>query len=244
MRFKYKKLILVFTIAIMFIGLGTFSLIAPSIDFSADSKADEVTSGADGGSGGNAAVTNVVANMSDSEVKSAISALVSAYFDAKQRVDLDKLAEYVSDIDRVDNKRLVAEAEYIEEYKNIECTVKKGYNAGTYRVYVYYDVKVYNIDTLVPSLTALFIKADGNGDFKIYLGTIDGKEQETVDKLDNSDEIKKIAGSVQKKLEEIVSSNEDVRDFYEMLESSDEDNESVEENADIDKEGTKATARP
>ena len=49
---------------------------------------------------------------------------------------------------------------------------------------------------------------------------------------------------MQKKLEEIVSSNEDVRDFYEMLESSDEDNESVEENADIDKEGTKATARP
>ena len=38
MRFKYKKLILVFTVAIMFIGLGTFSLIAPSIDFSG--KAD------------------------------------------------------------------------------------------------------------------------------------------------------------------------------------------------------------
>lgn len=241
MRFRYKKLILVFTIAIMFIGLGTFSLISPSIDFPADSKADEVTNGS---GNGNAAVKNVVADMTDSEVKSAISVLVSAYFDAKQRVDLDKLAGYVSDIDRVDNKRLVAEAEYIEEYRNIECTVKKGYNVGTYRVYVYYDVKVYNIDTLVPSLTALFVKADGNGDFKIYLGTIDGKEQETVDKLDNSDEVKKIADSVQKKLEEIVSSNEDVRDFYEMLESSDEENESVEENDNIDKEGTKATARP
>ncbi|MCX4326884.1 MAG: hypothetical protein OSJ45_06270 [Lachnospiraceae bacterium] len=240
MRFKYKKLVLVFTIAIMFIGLGTFSLIAPSIDFTAGSKADEVASGG----GGSAAVKNVVADMSDSEVKSAISGLISGYFDAKQRVDLDKIAGYVSDISRVDNKRLVAEAEYIEEYRNIECTVKKGYNAGTYRVYVYYDVKVYNIDTLVPSLTAFFVKADGNGDFKIYLGTIDGKEQETVDKLDNSDEIKKIASSVQKKLEEIVSSNEDVRDFYEMLESSDEENESVEENDNIDKEGTKASARP
>ena len=114
MRFKYKKLVLVFTIAIMFIGLGTFSLIAPSIDFTAGSKADEVASGG----GGSAAVKNVVADMSDSEVKSAISGLISGYFDAKQRVDLDKIAGYVSDISRVDNKRLVAEAEYIEEYRN------------------------------------------------------------------------------------------------------------------------------
>ena len=90
----------------------------------------------------------------------------------------------------------------------------------------------------------MFIKADENGSFEIYLGTIDGEAQEMLDKLDNSDEIKKIADSVQKRLEEIVSSNEDVRDFYEMLESSDETNESVEENENIDKEGKRATAAP
>lgn len=239
MRFKYKKLVLVFSVAVMLIGLGTFSLVAPSINFSFGSKAaEEVTSN------GITPVKSVVADMSDSEVKSAISELVSVYFDAKQRVDLDKLASCVSDITRVDNKRLVAEAEYIEAYKNIDCTIKKGYEDGTYRVYVYYDVKVYDIDTLVPSLTALFIKADENKDFKIYLGVIDGKAQETVDKLDNSDEVKKIADSVQKKLEEIVSSNEAVRDFYEMLESSNETNEAIEENENIDKEGKKATKAP
>lgn len=42
---------------------------------------------------------------------------------------------------------------------------------------------------------------------------------------------------MQKRLEEIVSSNESVRDFYEMLESNDETNESVEENENIDQEG-------
>ncbi len=230
MRFKYKKLILIFTVAIMFIGLGTFSLIAPSIDFSSG-KADGAESNND-----NSITQSVVADMSESDIKSAISGLVLNYFDAKQRVDLEKLEGCVSDISRIDNKRLVAEAEYIEEYKNIECTIKKGYDSGTYRVYVYYDVKVYDIDTLVPSLTALFVKADENGSFKIYLGTIDGKAQETVDKLDNSDEMKR--------LEEIVSSNEDVRDFYEMLESSDETNESVEENDNIDKEGKRATTAP
>ena len=90
----------------------------------------------------------------------------------------------------------------------------------------------------------MFIKADENRNFKIYLGVIDGKAQEMVDKLDNSDEIKKIADSVQKKLEGIVSSNEAVRDFYEMLESSNETNEAVEDNENIDKEGKRATAAP
>lgn len=247
MRFKYKKLILMFTIAIMFIGLGTFSLVAPSIDFSigdTDEGSNSNSKNNNISSGDNNSAQSVVANMSESEIKSAISSLVENYLDAKQRVDIEKLAEYVSDADRLDNKRLVAEAEYIEEYKNIECTIKKGPEESTYRVYAYYDVKVYDIDTLVPSLTALYIKADSSGNFKIYLGTIDNETQEEIAKLDNSEEIKKIADSVQKRLEELVSSNEDVRDFYEMLESNNESNEAVEENENIDKEGTKATAKP
>lgn len=240
MRFKYKKLIVMFTIAIMFIGLGTFSLIAPSIDFSSGDKDGDqsVTSSS------NTTNKNSIASMSESEIKAVISTLVETYLDAKQRVDIDKIAECVSDPDRIDNKRLVAEAEYIEEYKNVECTIKKGPDNGTYRVYVYYDVKVYDIDTLVPSLTALYIKSDEDDNFKIYLGTIDGDAQDAISKLDNSDEIKQIVDSVQKKLEEIVSSNEEVRDFYEMLESNNESNEAVEENENIDKEGTKATAKP
>jgi len=236
MQFKYKKLILIFTVAIMFIGLGTFSLIAPSIDFSIGES--------NGGGASKGTAKSTVTSMSESDIKAGISSLVENYLDAKQKVDMDKLSGYVSDINRVDNKRLVAEAEYIEEYRNVECTIKKGPDSGTYRVYVYYDVKVYNIDTLVPSLTALYIKSGNDGTFKIYLGTIDGEAQEAIDKLDNSAEIKNAANAVQKKLEELVSSNEDVRNFYEMLESSDESNEAVEENENIDKEGTRATAKP
>lgn len=249
MRFKYKKLIVMFTIAIMFIGLGTFSLIAPSVDFSSgkeNNTNNNISGSVDNSSSSSIkTVKNTLDNMSDSEIKAAISTLVETYLDAKQRVDIDKLSECVSDPSRIDNKRLVAEAGYIEEYKNIECTVKKGPDNGTYRVYVYYDAKVYDIDTLVPSLTALYIKSDDNeGNFKIYLGTIDDDAQEAIAKLDNSEEIKQIVDSVQKKLEELVSSNEDVKDFYQMLESSNESNEAVEENENIDKEGTKATAKP
>jgi len=230
MRLKYKKLILIFTVAIMLIGLSMFSLIAPSIDFSSKGN-DKVDSHKDN-------TNSVVANMTEGEIKANIALLVTNYLDAKQRVDMDGIAECVSDVERVDNKRLVAEAEYIEAYKNIDCTIKEGPEDGTYRVYVYYEAKVYDIDTLCPSLTALYVVVDKEGNFKIYLGTVDSETQKAIDKLDGSEEVKNLVDSVQKKLEGIVSSNEAVRDFYEMLESTNETNEQVEENENIDKEGS------
>ena len=235
MRLKYKKLILIFTVAIMLIGLSMFSLIAPSINSSKGNDKDD--SHKDN-------PNSVVADMTEGEIKANIALLVTNYLDAKQRVDMEGIEECVSDVERVDNKRLVAEAEYIEAYKNIDCTIKNGPQDGTYRVYVYYEAKVYDIDTLCPSLTALYIVVDEEKNFKIYLGTVDAETQEAIDKLDESEEIKNLADSVQKKLEGIVSSNEAVRDFYEMLESTNESNEEIEDNENIDQEGGGAPLKP
>ena len=217
----YKKLIVIFSLAIMLIGLGTFSLIAPSVDFSFG-----------GGSAANSATGSAIAALSDDEIESDITTLIKNYLDAKQKVSMDEMKECVSDISKIDEKRLVTEAEYIEEYKNIECTIcDDGLSDGIFRVYVYYEAKIYDIDTLVPSLTALVVTGTPEGKFLINLSKIDSKDQRAIDKLDNSDEIKKKIDSVQKKLEDIVSKNADVRDFYQMLESTNQDsNEENNEN--------------
>lgn len=235
MRLRYKKFIVIFTLAIMLIGMGTFSLIAPSTNFSFG-KSDK----------NSMTTTRTLSVMSDKEIESDITMLVKNYFDAKQRVDMTELAECVSDVSHVEEKRLVTEAEYIEAYKNIECTIlQDGLREGTYRVYVYYEAKIYDIDTLVPSLTALYVTSDADGKFTIYLSTIKTEDQKAIEALDNSPEIQKMIDSVQKKLEDIVSKNADVRDFYQMLESSDSEAENTEEdNENIDQEGSSATAAP
>lgn len=230
MRLRYKKLIIFFTLAIMLIGMGSFSLVAPNVNF-----AFGRSSGGDSDLQG-----NVLADKSEEDIRSEITTLVKNYFDAKQRVDMEALGECVSDISHVDEKRLVTEAEYIEEYKNIECTIlNDGLKDGTFRVYVYYEAKIYDIDTLVPSLTALYVTADKNGKFTIFMSVIDNDSQKAIDKLDNSDKIQKMISSVQKDLESIVSKNSDVRDFYQMLESESEE-DSKEDNTNIDKEASTA----
>lgn len=234
MRLRYKKWIIFFTLAIMLIGMGSFSLVAPNVNFAFGRNSGEDSS----------LKGDLLSDKSEEDIKSEITTLVKDYFDAKQRVDMEALAECVSDISHVEEKRLVTEAEYIEEYKNIECTIlNDGLQDGAFRVYVYYEAKVYDIDTLVPSLTALYVTADKNAKFTIYLSVIDSDDQKAIDKLDNSDKVKKMITSVQKNLESIVSKNADVRDFYQMLENSGSDDD-AEDNTNIHKEGTSATPAP
>jgi len=220
----------------MLLGMGTFSLIAPAKKFSFGKSSKEPLP-----------ATGMVSTISDKEVESDITALVKKYFEAKQKVDMVELAECVSDISHVEEKRLVTEAEYIEEYKNIECTIlQEGLREGAYRVYAYYEAKIYDIDTLVPSLTALYVTSDTNGQLMIYLSAIQSDDQEAIEALDNSDDVRKMITSVQNELQDIVSKNADVRDFYQMLETSGTDTgtDDTEDNENIENEGSMASASP
>jgi hypothetical protein len=218
MPLKYKELILFFSFGILLIVLGTVSLASSGFsDYFSDAGGSHTATPS--------AVTSIqtVEGKSAGEVESELTSLVETYFQAKQQVDMDVIAECVSNIQHIDEKKLLAEANYVEDYKNIQCTIKDGATEGAYRVYVYYDVKIYDIDTLVPSLNALYVKQKEDGDFEIYLGALKSSEQKYIDKLDESDEVKRLVLSVQSRLETVVSEDEDVREFYEMLENAGED---------------------
>ncbi len=216
MRLKYKKLVVLFSLGIMLIGLGTFSMLAPNFSTgrlrteTADS--DTATFGA----------IKAVSGKTTKDIQEEIEALVAGYMDGKQRVDMETLKSYVSDVSNIEETKLMADAEYIEKYENIQCKILDGATKGAYRVYAYCDVKLYDIDTRVPSLTALYVKLDENDRFQIYLGTLDSKEQRFIEELDASPEVKELIDTVQRKLETVKSSDSKVREFYDMLESVDE----------------------
>lgn len=154
---------------------------------------------------------------------------------------MDALAACVTDVDNIDERKLVAAAEYIEKYENISCTIKEGYETGSYRVYAYHEDKLYDIDTKIPSLTALYIKMQPDGRFMLHFGTLSGKEQKKIEKLDASKDVKALQDSVNKKLEELQSTNQEVRDFCNMLNESSGDG--PESTANIDGEAGSANGR-
>ena len=133
---------------------------------------------------------------------------------------MDTIAGCVSNVGHIDEKKLMTEAEYVEDYRNISCKILDGATKGAYRVYVYYDVKIFDIDTLIPSLNALYIKQDDQGSFKIYLDTLKSSEQKYIDRLDSSKQVQELVTSVQNQLRTVISQDSEVRGFYEMLENA------------------------
>ena len=214
----------------MFIGLLMFSIISPTMLFASDKEGGE-----------DSATSSAVKNMTEAEIKEGITNVVKSYMTAKQKVDMDAIKKCVIGSEYIDEKQLVTDAQFVEEYRNIKCTIKDSPDITIYRVYVYQELKVYNIETLIPALNALYVTATADGSFKIYFGNLDSKTKKAIDEIDKSEDIQNLLNSVNKQLDELSSSNEDVRSFREMLDSSDDDDTEVNDN--IDKEGGNAAKK-
>lgn len=215
MPMKYKKFIFLFTFGIMLIVLGTFSIIFPDFHFhihrSGEHPPVKIAS---------FGAIHSLNGKSEGNIRQELDSLVQRYYTAKQQVDMDTIAGCVSNVGHIDEKKLMTEAEYVEDYRNISCKILDGATKGAYRVYVYYDVKIFDIDTLIPSLNALYIKQDDQGSFKIYLDTLKSSEQKYLDRLDSSKQVQELVTSVQNQLRTVISQDSEVRGFYEMLENA------------------------
>lgn len=215
MPMKYKKFIFLFTFGIMLIVLGTFSIIFPDFHFQINrSEEHHPVKIASFGA------IHSLNGKSEGNIRQELDSLVQRYYTAKQQVDMDTIAGCVSNVGHIDEKKLMTEAEYVEDYRNISCKILDGATSGAYRVYVYYDVKIFDIDTLIPSLNALYIKQDDQGSFKIYLDTLKSSEQKYIDRLDSSKQVQELVTSVQNQLRTVISQDSEVRGFYEMLENA------------------------
>ncbi|MCI7060764.1 MAG: hypothetical protein MR965_00985 [Lachnospiraceae bacterium] len=215
MPVKYKRFIFFFLFIILLIGSGTFILLSPDLSVSfhrqtAKAPSQTASFGAIHSYNGRSA----------QDTHQELTLLIKRYYTAKQQVDMDTIAECVSNVGHIDEKKLMTEAEYVEGYENINCRILDGATKGSYRIYVYYDVKIYDIDTPIPSLNALYIKQDDSGNCKIYLDTLKSEEQQYIDKLDNSRQVQELVKSVQNQLHTVISQDSQVRGFYEMLENA------------------------
>ncbi len=101
MKLKYKKLVIFITAATMVLSFIILTLIPT------------------GGSNTNNAED---ADLSLNENQE-INQLVKNYFEAKKTVDIEAMAQYVSDQNRIDKEKFNKMAEYVEGYQNINCYV-------------------------------------------------------------------------------------------------------------------------
>ena len=207
--FKYKKIVVFFIIGVLLIGSGIIYTILSATETNVQVESTPN-------------IKNTVkkvqqVEVNNKELNEQIKSLISGYLNAKLKDDISGMDSYVSDLTRVDENKLLTQNQYIEAYNNIKCTIKKLKKKNTYRVYAYYDIKAFDVQQGLPSLSAYYVVKEKDGNYKIYFGKIKSNVQRQIENMDRSSEIIALKDSVQKRMNELISTDEEVRTLMDRL---------------------------
>lgn len=176
------------------------------------------------GSGSKSEVKKKQENALNTNSDKEIETLVNDYFSAIVSCDVNKLSEIMDSTGNISEDNLKKESEYIEEYKNIKCYTKKGINSGEYVVYVYYENKILNINTLAPGAVILYVKKDEEkGIYRIHNGINDTEISNYIAKLSEDEDVIKFNKDVDSKFKEACENDADLKAFYDALISASQD---------------------
>lgn len=194
MKLKYKKMVIIATVAAMALGFVALIFL-------------------DNGSPNN----NAEDASLDLNKNEEINKLIESYFTAKKTVDLETMRELVSDESRIPKEEYTIKASYTEDYKDFDCYYIRNEEMASYRVYVRYNMKLKNIGSWVPCLTRYYVKETSEGKYVIYLSALDDAEVEFIDSADKNEEIQKLKEEVNKKLKEILDKDANFKQFYQKM---------------------------
>lgn len=154
----------------------------------------------------------------ESEGYPKITNLMKTYYKAKLECDNKTLKTLVSDPDNIPaKKKLKEEAQFFQEYRNLKCYVKKGFQEGTYIVFTYYEIKITNIDTLVPAFTENYIITQKDGSLKLVYGKLDKQTSDYYYARKQDADVLKLTNSIDKKLKKALKKDKTLKTFYNNL---------------------------
>ncbi len=151
--------------------------------------------------------------------ESDIHKIVVSYFDALYvQATIEEVSKYVDDVTNFNESRLTTYDKYYESVSNIKCYKYDTTRVeNSYVVFVTYDLKMYNIDTAIPSGEALVVKQDADGKYLIHNLT----EQEILDlKISNEDYVEYISTLEQQVLDDFnaaLESDAELKEIYDMM---------------------------
>lgn len=125
-----------------------------------------------------------------------ITALMKRYFKAVSECDVDTLNSIVATTSGIDEEELKQKGEFIEDYKNISCYVMDGLMKDTYIVYVYFQIKFVNVDTLAPGLSCMYVCQDENGMVYINQEELNGEVKTYMEQIGQTSAVQNLIAQV------------------------------------------------
>lgn len=155
-----------------------------------------------------------------------ITELILDYRKAFASGDIDALAKIYNTEQVMDADTIKATANIINGYENTTCYIKDGNEKNTYVVFIYDDLKIVDIETLVPNLTYVYVMQDSDGGYYIYPGEYDTESskyyysdevQSHIEQLITDEDIKTLYADVNEKFVKLCEENEDLENFVQKI---------------------------
>ncbi len=163
----------------------------------------------------NTAVENQ--SMSEEEIAAEIDHLINTYYNIsgkKDGADSETAEQSTENTKAAGNNKI---NEIIEEYRNIKNYVKPGLDSDSYVVFTTYEIKVVNIDTLVPGMSSLSVVRDENGNLTVKVDPDNKKLNAHIQKLAKEEDIKKVINDINSKLTAAIKKDNALQVFIDYL---------------------------
>lgn len=205
-----------FIVGVLFLALVIALIFAAAMRGGEPGEAGEATSS--DSTGESAAVGYEVPDVPfEVNAYPAVNEIVNAYFTACAEGDMDTLLSLTQSMDETEQIRAEMKSKVTDSYNNIVCYTKNGPEEGSYFVFTSYDVKFSKIDTLVPGLTALFVKADETGKLTINTGDFSDEELKYFKAVSAQQDVVDLLNEIDAKYREAADADKVLGHFLEAL---------------------------
>ncbi len=148
-----------------------------------------------------------------------VNALVETYFNAIANGDAEALDQIYVGLDDTEELKAVATAEYIEGYENVTVYTKPGPVAGSYIVYAYNEVKLYDYDKAIPGLESLYICTADDGTLYINGDVADENVLNYIKNISLQGDVIDLNNKVASNYNEMVNSDEELAELLTKMRS-------------------------
>ncbi len=177
-------------------------------------------------SGDQAAASGNLADIEDDPLilneDAELNSLINRYFKARQDQDIDTYSSLRSYTDSLEQAKLEAKSEFIEEYRDLKCYTKKGPYDNSYMVYVSYQLKLKEWDQTVPALETLVVcrketEGEEPGELYIYSGSFEEDVVNYIQTVTAQDDVVDLFKRVDSEYQEIMDADPDYEEYMASL---------------------------
>ena len=108
-----------------------------------------------------------------------VNSFFTEYYQAVAEGNVDAMSDMGMTLDENDRAKVTVKAGYTEDYENMSCYTKPGPEENSYIVFVYYEIKFKNINTLAPGLSTFYVCTNDDG--SLYMKDISSLPQNMKD---------------------------------------------------------------